>query len=1138
MTWPNPRDEDLELEALFADGAPVEDGILLPMPSMPLPRPVDEGDVSTGELISRGQVPQQETLEQPSPALPVLRRGDEITLPDGTKTKLQWVSPDRRRVGVGSRKGRNYTFYSMEEFVELSGREVAEDWKKKRDKAARDEGMPTPKETPKLPRKMYIPKGFTLYPHQLENIEFLEQRERGLIADEMGLGKAQPLDACILTPSGWVRMGDVQVGDLVVDPDTGRSASVTGVFDRGERDCYRVTMSDGNSTECCDDHLWTVQTPTDKHRNNRWRTMPLSQFMNDLHQQTTRGDQRRKWFVPLTHPVEGESLDLPVDPYLLGVLLGDGTMPAIQSNGTLGTPYLSTGDAEIVRMAQSAIPSGLSLKQSDDNSYDYRISRDSMKTPSNALSHALMDLGLASCSSHEKFVPSLYLRAAAEDRLSLLQGLCDTDGSWTDSAVEFSTTSPFLRDAVVELTYSLGGFCSVYEKAEPSYTYRDEKRTGRPAWRVYLRMSSNPFRLQRKASLWRPTHLARGFEAVEYVGKKQMRCIAVDSRRNLYVTDGYIVTHNTITAIVPIRPPAVVVCPSLLKVNWARELHRWHPKLSVAIINGTKAERGAEYFDPAEDVRMRKAAASGKRPRRRSTPPSPSEVARIQQKADVVVINYDILASHAEWIMRRNNATLVADEAHYLKNIDIRWDKKSRRHVVRKGTQRGKVFYAMQREITRLYLLTGTPILNRVIELFPLLHMIDSREWGSGWRFCHRYCAPDYVWVEKLNKEVMKCDGRSHSDELHERIKGVYMMRHTKEQELAEFPEKTVRTQLVSMPKRWRDEYRRASRAFMEWVEESGGPEAVARAQMAQQLVQLGKLRAIAAQGKVEAGLQWIVRFFESTQRPLVVFALHEAVFDALEKGIDAVNEKVRRAKAANRLPPIDREIRVGRVTGGISGQKRQQTIDAFQQEGSIDVLLYSIPIATGTTLTRASDALFLERMWRPADLNQAEDRMHRIGQENTVFINYLDAEGTIDAKLGQLLVRKSEAFSAVIDGVELETDEAAAMVFGEMFREMGFDISRAQMEAIAQAAGEESAELMKNPNNEDTLKDPYVQAALSGTRFEQYVGGRSVTPNPSAAGIFDDDDEFVDSFGDEYYEEETDGVDEAAASDSWFDPL
>jgi len=1141
----NPTDDELDLEALFAEGEAVEKGVLLPMPSMPILRPVEPHEVSTGEEIDKGKVKQTATNEVTPvpPQLDALRIGDEIELPDGTRTKLQWVAPDRRRVGVGKRRGKNYTFFSMTEFVDLTGRQIAEDWKKKKEREAREEDMPPPTETPKLPAKVFVPKGFSLYPFQLENVEFLERKGRGLIADEMGLGKAQPLDAKVLTPSGWTCMGDLHVGDQVVDPDTGGAATVTGVFPQGEKDCWRITMSDGCATECCDEHLWAVHTPHDKWHGRPSRILPLRDFKDNLHQETSRGDRRRRWFVPLTAPVAGEVTDLPLDPYLLGLLLGDGLMPSRSGNGW-GTPGYSSEDQELVDAVAALLPEGVSLKKVGDSSCDYRISRDS-RSGGNGLTETLAKFGLCGCRSPEKFVPPEYLRSDVKARIALLRGLMDTDGSVTGSAAEFSSSSPKLRDAVIELAYSLGGFCSVYERLEPTYTHGGEKRIGAPSWRVYMRMPVNPFSLGRKADAWRPTNMARGIESVDYVGRKLMRCIAVDSKRSLYITDGYIVTHNTISAIVAMRTPAVVVCPSLLKVNWAREITRWHPQSSVAIISGTKAEAGAEYFDPEEDARVRRLRAAGKRPRR-AKPPSASQVSQIQQKADIIVINYDVLPGHADWIMRRNNRTLIADEAHYLKTMDIRWDKGARRHVLRKASQRAAAFYEMQREIDRLILLTGTPILNRVKELFPLLHMLDPATWNSGFQFCKRYCAGEYEWVvvrggRGRKEQVFKCDGRSHSDELHERIKGVYMMRHTKEQELVDFPDKTRRTKLVSMPMRWQEQYRKAARDFMRWVAENGGPEAVAAAQMAQQLVQLGKLRGIAAQGKIEAALQFIVEFFESTQRPLVVFALHEAVFNGLEDGIEKINSQVRNAKASNKLPPISREIRVGRITGKVSGAKRQTTIDDFQQEGVIDVLLYSIPIATGTTLTRASDGLFIERMWRPADLSQAEDRLHRIGQKNHVFITYLDAEGTIDSKLGQLLVTKNEAFSAVIDGVELQTEEAAGLVFGEMFREMGLDISPSALRAIRAAMEEESSELMDNPRQDGMMADPYVRASVLGVPFEEYIGDRHLSPNVRTAAMFDEDNEYIDTFGAEYYDDDNlhpNTGDEHGASDSWYDPL
>lgn len=452
---------------------------------------------------------------------------------------------------------------------------------------------------------------------------------------------------------------------------------------------------------------------------------------------------------------------------------------------------------------------------------------------------------------------------------------------------------------------------------------------------------------------------------------------------------------KTISALVCIEAPAVVVCPALLKVNWGREINKWLPDLTVAVINGVGA--------PGD----------------------------MEKNADVVVINYDILHAHEAWLVQRRNRTIVADEAHYLKNLDIRWNKAARQHEAGKNSpRRAKSFYGLQAGVPRLLLLTGTPILNRVKELFPLLHMLDSQEWGSGYQFCVRYCAGHYSFLGRTR--VFNCNGRSNMDELHERINGVYMMRHTKEAELKNLPAKSRGSIAVSLSSHYAKSYRRARNDFLDWLSELDA-EAVGRAMQAEALVKLNKLRSLAAAGKADAAVSHIVDHLESTGRPLVVMGVHREAFELIRGGLDKVNQKVAQAQAKGKQPPISRPIRHGMVVGGQSPAARQETIDAFQNEGTLDVILYSIPIATGTTLTRASDMVFIERMFRPSDQLQAEDRIHRIGQEQKVSITYLDAEGTIDMKLAQLLMEKAETAAAVIDGHDLSAEESAELVLGEM---------------------------------------------------------------------------------------------------------
>lgn len=466
----------------------------------------------------------------------------------------------------------------------------------------------------------------------------------------------------------------------------------------------------------------------------------------------------------------------------------------------------------------------------------------------------------------------------------------------------------------------------------------------------------------------------------------------IDERRRVLLADD-MGLGKTITALIASDPPVVIVCPALVKVNWVRECTRWRPDLVPTLISG-------------------------------SGPPSP-----LQMKANVFVINYDILHHHVEWLSRLGAETLIADEAHYLKNMDIRWDKEARRHMATgRSPRRAQAFYALH-EIPKLMLLTGTPIMNRTSELFPLLHMLDKNTWNSGYQFAVRYCAGHVEFVG--SRKIFDATGRSNTDELHRRINNKVMLRRTKD--VLDLPEKQRFSKLVSLSAQYAKEYKKASTQFIRYVEEHGGPEKVEATLRAKVLTQMGALRELSALGKVEAALEWISEHLEGTGRPLVVMGWHVDVFAALASGIDKLNSEYEEAKRKGVSPEMSKPIRYGLVVGGMGKDSRQKVIDDFQA-GQLDVCLYSIAIATGTTLTRSSDMLFMERAWRPGDNVQAEDRIYRIGQRNKVTITYLDADGTIDAVIATLLMDKVATAAGVIDGINYSEDDAVAAVFGAMF--------------------------------------------------------------------------------------------------------
>lgn len=351
-----------------------------------------------------------------------------------------------------------------------------------------------------------------------------------LLADDMGVGKAQPLDALVLTPSGFLRMGDIMVGQKIVSPD-GRVEVVSGVFPQGERPVYRVTLRDGRVVEADEDHIWTVTTTNRMKRGGAPIHRTTAQLRDTL---TYGGFGNASWYIEAVEPVDLGAWSSSIDPYLLGLLLGDGGL-------TTNTPVLTTADPEILDDATRLLPPGIEARRADHISY--RLS--GRRPHANALTVELRRLGIMGQDSHTKFVPAQLLHSSVADRLSLLQGLLDTDGAPSNGGYEFISASPKLAEAVRWLTHSLGGRCTLTTKMV----------NGKAFNRVRGRLAPQfaPFRLARKMakmpieSKYRIGALA--IASIEYVGMKPTQCIMVDSDLHEYVTDGFVRTHNTLQSV-------------------------------------------------------------------------------------------------------------------------------------------------------------------------------------------------------------------------------------------------------------------------------------------------------------------------------------------------------------------------------------------------------------------------------------------------------------------------------------------------------------------------------------------------------------------------------------------------------------
>ncbi len=380
--------------------------------------------------------------------------------------------------------------------------------------------------------------------------------------------------------------------------------------------------------------------------------------------------------------------------------------------------------------------------------------------------------------------------------------------------------------------------------------------------------------------------------------------------------------------------PAIVVCPASLKLVWAREIARWLPRRTAEVLSGTTGQLA---------------------------------------RAQITVLNYDIVGARLEQLIGLRAQALVLDEAHYCKN------------GAAKRTQ------AMQRLGQALpagglaLALTGTPVMNRPSELVSQLRIIGRLgDFGSGVQFSKRFRGPD-----------------AHL-RLHWHLRARCFVRRLKADVLPQLPAKTRTIVPVALDNE--PEYRLAERDLIAWLRSQPLDlqeldAKVAAALRAERLVRLNALKMLAAEGKLHAALSWIHDFLASGER-LVVFARHRRIQRAV----------------------VERFPRALHILGEDGPAARDAAVRSFQDPDSDanQLLVCSMELAGhGLTLTRASNVAFLELDWTPAKHDQAEDRCHRIGQQDAVNATYLLAAETVDETIATLLERKRAIIGAVTDGRE-----------------------------------------------------------------------------------------------------------------------
>ena len=370
---------------------------------------------------------------------------------------------------------------------------------------------------------------------------------KGEAGDNIGRGgrsslffkdEALILSSKVLTSNGWVLMGDLTMNDKVIGID-GTEKDITHINDCGEFETYSVTFSDGTVVECSPNHLWTVNEVIGKRKTVTVRT-------NEMYERykytSPQGKILYRYRMPLIAPINFEKRELPLHPYVVGALIGDGGVSQVPKS----SPKLTSIDEDLVDYFKSKLPDYCSfVREKEGISYRLNDVRGRMGWKHKSrIRQAVVDVGIAGKRSWEKFIPAAYKYSSIEDRLALLQGLMDTDGSAGKSggSAAYYTSSKMLADDVRFLAESLGGYATMKIKKDKR-GYRDQY-----VLFIILPAEFEPFILKRKLDIYkiRNNTIERSIICIEKTGRKEpVRCISINSDDGLYITEGCIPTHNS-----------------------------------------------------------------------------------------------------------------------------------------------------------------------------------------------------------------------------------------------------------------------------------------------------------------------------------------------------------------------------------------------------------------------------------------------------------------------------------------------------------------------------------------------------------------------------------------------------------------
>ena len=837
-----------------------------------------------------------------------------------------------------------------------------------------------------------------LWPFQTPAYERMLERNV-LVAYEMGLGKAEWCMTNTLTPTGWTPIGELKVGDRVIGQD-GHPTMVEGVYPQGEKELVKVTFQDRTWTRCSWEHLWNVQTTNDRfRRSDHWRTMTTRQLVDEG---LSMANGNRRWYIPMVEPVHFDDPGLlPIDPYALGALLGDGSF------GLRGVAL----DTDLWVIKETGLTGPVN---GNGKIHHLRVS-----DREGVFRGHLSALGLLGCRSWEKFVPEQYLRAGVADRRSLLAGLCDTDGSALNTGVvEYCSASEALVDGVVELVQSLGGVARKSGPRVTQYTHKGEKKDGRPSWRVNIKLMECPFRLPRKADLWvAPTKYppTRAIVSVEPDGRDEAVCIKVANPDGLYVTRSYIVTHNTAITIATLETlfeeeeivGALIITPAALKYQWKREIDRFTDGALVTVIDGTPTQRGKQYA--------------------------------LAHKFEYVIVNYEQVVN--DWV----------EVSKMVRHWGKRWATAIDEATAIKSPRAKRTRYVQRLQSPFRYALSGQPVENRPEEVYSIMRWVDPDVLGHFERFDATFVKRDrwggvesYRNLPLLHQQLstaMVRKGR-HDPDVYEHLPKVVeevvtvpfdapaaaLYRHIAADLLEDLSEVVGSSGSFNLEDHYDPQAGSADDAFgavhgrimskqlclrmlcdhPHLIELSAtkfnDPGTLGGAVYAAELMASGSLDKLTKAPKLKTAAALVREVLEADRgNKVVIFSFFKGMLALLQQELSEFSSEL--------------------FTGDMSAKEKDAAKVRFQTDPKCRVFLSSDAGGYGIDLPQANYLISYDLPWSFGKLDQRNSRIVRLSStwESVTVINVLMA-GSIEERQYEMLGQKSRIASAVVDGKGADT--------------------------------------------------------------------------------------------------------------------